>query len=609
MLIKFLFELANGEVVNKHISSLKTMISQRFSLVGISFILASIACIPKLILEDTFDRNANIQFAALAISASGMGLYMAITNRIPKLTKKIWITLFALFIFTAISTFLGKNIIGSMIGDTGRYTGLISLWSLVLIGLYFATIKVDRFNHYFPYLIFGVFLVELLGLLQQFKLIVLPGDGGYGSTLGNIDFFSAWIGTTVPLIMLLVGRRNIAYRILLIIMPPLSIFLLYKLGAKQGYVDLIIFAAFFLIYKIRTKIKRANFSLNYLSYGTWALTLLWIEAMLVIPLAKIPFPFITNEDQVVIRTTFWQSGIKMFIANPLFGVGPDNFGYHYDETRSLYSYKTNEFLITNDAHSSVIQSFATLGIFSMLAFAFLLLILVRSLFINYQKYPNHRKTFYWLGAFFFIFISNSNISVITLPHKYLFWALASFSIGAAYSEGFIDKSRKIIQIPIRVVIACIAALSLFITSNYVYAQYKVSTSLALVNKEKATNYDFSSYLPCIFYFVTQTGIDSFKMSDVAKQAVVKENATKQLALNPRCINAKISLTRIAFSERDIPTAKKLVYELLDQAPGRRDVLSLASIYALTQNDYPLQRKLISQGQKLDLFDSATATVK
>jgi hypothetical protein len=113
-----------------------------------------------------------------------------------------------------------------LIGDTGRYTGLISLWSLVIISLYFATIKVDRFNHYLPYLIFGVFIVEFLGLLQQFKIIVLPGDGGFGSTLGNIDFLSAWIGTTVPLIMLLVGRRNIAYRILLIIMPPLSIFLI-----------------------------------------------------------------------------------------------------------------------------------------------------------------------------------------------------------------------------------------------------------------------------------------------------------------------------------------------------------------------------------------------
>ena len=137
----------------------------------------------------------------------------------------------------------------------------------------------------------------------------------------------------------------------------------------------------------------------------------------------------------------------------------------------------------------------------------------------------------------------------------------------------------------------------------------MSASLALVKKEKATTYNFSSYLPCIFYFETQAGIDSFKMSEESKQAVVKENAKKQLSLNPRCLNAKISLTRIAFRERDIPAAKKLVYELLDQAPARRDVISLASIYALTQNDYPLQRKLISQGQKLDLFEPEPTPVK
>jgi len=116
-------------------------------------------------------------------------------------------------------------------------------------------------------------------------------------------------------------------------------------------------------------------------------------------------------------------------------------------------------------------------------------------------------------------------------------------------------------------------------------------------------------LPCIFYFESQTGLDAYKLSDVAKQAVIKQDAQKQLALNPRCINAKISLTRIVFNERDIPTAKKLVYELLDQAPARRDVLSLAAIYAITQNDYPLQKKLISQGQKLDLIDTQTVTTK
>jgi len=588
--------------VNKYLSVVKSFVMNRFSFIGLSFILTSIACIPRFIFKESFDRNANAQFVALAISATGAGAYLVIKNKIPKLSKKIWMTLAALFLSTAVSTVAGGNIIGSMVGDVGRYTGLISLYSLLLIAIYFATIGMDRFNHYLPYFIMGLFIVNFLGLLQQFKLIVLPGDGGFGSTLGNIDFLSAWIGTTLPLIMLLVGRRHLAYRILLIIMPPLSLFLIYKLGPKQGYMDLLIFTFFLLIYKFRAKIKRFPLTLNQFSIGTSALTLLWIEAMIVIPLAKIPLIFITNEAQVVVRSTFWLSGVKMFFTRPFFGVGPDNFGYYYDQHRSLYSFKDNEFLVTNDAHSSVIQSMATLGIFAMLAFTFLLLILIRSLYINYNKYPNHRPTFYWLGVFFLLFITNSNISPITLPHKYLFWALAGFSIGAAYSNGVISGVRKVIQIPIRAGVASVAALAIFIAGNFVYAQIKFDLGLAKIAKTSTPTYQISSYLPCLIYFGPQNGLMTYKKDEKVALAITKANAKKALALNPRCLEAKMDLTRVAFKEIDIPNAKKLVYELLEQAPARRDVISLASIYALTQNDTSLMTKLVSQGRKLDLLD-------
>ena len=588
--------------MNKSLSVVKNFIANRFSFIGISFILTSIACIPRFIFKESFDRNANAQFVALAISATGAGAYLVIKNKIPKLSKKIWITLAALFISTAISTVAGGNIIGSMVGDVGRYTGLISLYSLLLIAIYFASVGMDRFNHYLPYFIMGLFIVNFLGLLQQFKLIVLPGDGGFGSTLGNIDFLSAWIGTTLPLIMLLVGRRHLAYRFLLIVMPPLSLFLIYKLGPKQGYMDLLIFTFFLLIFKFRAKIKRFPLTLNQFSIGASALTLLWIEAMIVIPLAKIPLIFITNEIQVVIRTTFWLSGVKMFFTRPFFGVGPDNFGYYYDQHRSLYSFKSNEFLVTNDAHSSVIQSMATLGIFAMLAFTFLLLILVRSLYINYNKYPNHRPTFYWLGVFFLLFITNSNISPITIQHKYLFWALAGFSIGAAYSNGVISGVRKVIAIPIRAGVASVAALAIFIAGNFVYAQIKFDLGLAKIAKTSTPTYQISSYLPCLIYFGPQNGLMTYKKDEKVALAITKANAKKALALNPRCLEAKMDLTRVAFKETDIPNAKKLVYELLEQAPARRDVISLASIYALTQNDTSLMTKLVSQGRKLDLLD-------
>ena len=591
--------------MNKYLSVVKSFVINRFSFIGLSFILTSIACIPRFIFKESFDRNANAQFVALAISATGAGAYLVIKNKIPKLTKKIWISLAVLFLSTAVSTITSGNIIGSMVGDVGRYTGLISLYSLLIIAIYFATIGMDRFNHYLPYFIMGVFTVSFLGLLQQFKLIVLPGDGnGTGSTLGNIDFVSAWIGTTLPLIMLLVGKRHIAYRVLLVIMPPLSLFLIYKLGPKQGYMDLLIFIFFLAVYKFRRKIKKFSISLNQFSFVTSALTLLWIEAMLVIPIVKIPIPFIYNEAQVLIRSTFWTSGISMFLSKPFFGVGPDNFGYHYEQHRSLYSFKTNEFVITNDAHSSVIQSIATLGIFSMLAFIALLIILIRSLYINYNRYPKHRVTFYWLGVFFFIFITNSNISPITLPHKFLFWALAGFSIGAAYKNGFIINVRKVIQIPIRAGVASVTAVSLLISGNFALDQLKFDLALEQAKKQKTPTYTLSNFTPCLVYYDTQENLSTLKFegNEKMRRASAKLSAKKALDLNSRCLAAKMALTKIAFLDRDIPTAKKLVYELLEQAPSRRDVINLASIYALTQNDFPLQRNLVRQGQKLDFIE-------
>jgi O-antigen ligase len=592
--------------VSKYLSVIKNFISFRFSFIGFSFITTSLACIPKIFFPASFDRNANAQFVALAISATGAGAYLVIKNKIPKLTKKIWISLAVLFLSTAVSTITSGNIIGSMVGDVGRYTGLISLYSLLIIAIYFATIGMDRFTHYLPYFIMGVFTVSFLGLLQQFKLIVLPGDGGFASTLGNIDFLSAWIGTTLPLIMLLVGKRHVAYRVLLIFMPPLSLFLIYKLGPKQGYMDLLIFTFFLAMYKFRRKIKKFSISLNQFSFVASALTLLWIEAMLVIPIVKIPIPFIVNEAQVLIRSTFWTSGISMFLSKPFLGVGPDNFGYHYEQHRSLYSFKTNEFLITNDAHSSVIQSIATLGIFSMLAFIALLIILIRSLYINYNRYPRHRATFYWLGVFFLLFITNSNISPITLPHKFLFWALAGFSIGAAYKNGLTVNVRKVIQIPIRAGIASVTALSLLISLNFALDQVKFDLALEQAKKQKTPTYTLSNYIPCLVYYNTQENLLTFKFksNEKMRRATAKQSAEKALDLNSRCLAAKMALTKIAFLERDIPTAKKLVYELLEQAPARRDVINLASIYALTQNDFPLQRKLIRQGQKLDFIEGA-----
>ena len=42
------------------------------------------------------------------------------------------------------------------------------------------------------------------------------------------------------------------------------------------------------------------------------------------------------------------------------------------------------------------------------------------------------------------------------------------------------------------------------------------------------------------------------------------------------------------------------------APARKDVIAVASVYALRANDLNLQRKLVAQGENLKLFKDAAS---
>ena len=107
--------------MNKYLSVIKNFISFRFSFIGFSFITTSLACIPKIFFPASFDRNANAQFVALAISATGAGAYLVIKNKIPKLTKKIPAALIAIVIVAAIVIFgnIEVSTVGSFIKDGG----------------------------------------------------------------------------------------------------------------------------------------------------------------------------------------------------------------------------------------------------------------------------------------------------------------------------------------------------------------------------------------------------------------------------------------------------------------------------------------------------------
>jgi len=550
---------------------------------GALFLLTSVVCLPGWLIKNDFDRNAAPQFVTLSISAGILGLLFITWRSRITLPIAVHVGIYALLITSSISLVTGHNLINGLTGDTGRYTGLVSLFALLAIALFFSQIDESQFAQFYPWLIAAFLIVDVLGIFQALGWITMPGDGGVGSTLGNLDFLSAWVGTSFPLFF---WRRIKSRSHALVIgsIFALSLWLMIKIGAKQGLLDFIILIPVILIYLGRHRLKGLGLSIAvWTGIGSFV-TILWAEAIYLVPMAKLPVPGIAGDPNVRIRTDFWFSGFGQFAHHILFGVGPDNYGNYYERYRSLSSVKLTESVLANDAHSSVVQTFATLGLASVLAFIVLLILYIRSLvvLINDDQRRWHGAV---LAVFSLVYFTNSAISPITLPNKFLFWAVAGYVIGSAQRIRPLRVWTS--EVATRAVVGVMAAVILFVTANFAWADYRFIYS--------GKGYSPSPYLPCTLYFSQELA------KSTSDPTVALREAGAEAKNNPRCIEAQFLLANVNLKQNNLVAAKRPIYELLDIAPARHEVVRLAAIYALRAKDMYLQNLLIAQGLKLGVL--------
>jgi O-antigen ligase len=437
----------------------------------------------------------------------------------------------------------------------------------------------------------GCILVTGLGFLQAIDLIHLPTGGGVGSTLGNLDFLSAWIGTTYLLVMLVFREFALRwyYSALYLL---ISLFVLWKIDAKQGFLDLALIAIAVALFQIYIRTSITGITPKIWKVITSFFFLLWSEAIFIIPMAKLPFPGVSNDPQVSIRADFWYSAAQMFVHHLGFGVGPDNYGNYYEKFRSLHSVKSAEFVLANDAHSSMLQTFATLGIFATFAFLALILLVLFSAIDLYAATRNRRYLFLLLA--FFIFYTNALISPITLPNKAIFWLIAGFLLG----ENLLRKTpepNRIVEIRSWIPTSLIAVVLIAALTVFAPSFIRVNSALAANSAGQQVNYTVSDSLPCIVYTSAQLNLIQKSGGDVLHAAQVI------LRNHPRCIDALSFLAQESLGRKDYRSAKPYVYQLLDVAPARQSVVRLAAIYAMGANDEPLKNVLTSQGIKLGLL--------
>lgn len=564
------------------------------ALAGFLYLGMAIFHIPDGIYRHAFDKDAPAQFLALMIIAAIFSIFIIFRSERFRFDKLPRYGAAALITSLSASLLMSGNFFGAFFGDAGRFVGMASTCALLAVSIFHAQFDFHALLKLLRYYLAAVETVALIGVAQHFNLIELPGDQGIASTLGNADFFAAFIGTSFPLFALLAFNSGTRTRVLIAVSAITNVYALYLAGPLQGYLDLIFVILGLSVIFLRKFIPRFAWTLNARTYiGVFAV-IIWAEFIFLMPFLGHFIPVLGNDVQVKIRSNFWLAGMKQFFAHPWLGVGPDQYGNYYEQYRTLEDAKQYTNILSNDAHSASVQTLATTGIIGTVIFLFLLALVIRSLLILWDGGKINRPTLYIFGLYIFVYLTNSFISPITLTHKYLFWAICGFMVGQVYR---LPSLKSAPRLRARAFAVVAAASFLFAGTYFAQGQLNYLNNIEKYASDNSAiiNYKPSPVIPCMIYFDAELLMAVNHGNDFAVDFIRNE-----LRMNPRCVSAQISLTRAAVNSGEMKGLKDYVYRLYELAPARSESISFGMYYANRAGDQKLAESLMKAMKALGL---------
>ena len=562
---------------------------------GLLFMTLALGHIPNNVFPHAFDKNAPVHFVLLMLISIFYSIYILIRRNRFEIPLKILGLIGFLVLAVLISAIGAPDLIGSLTGDTGRFTGAVSLFCLIIVVIYHSQFNLEQIHKLVQIFVTAIFVISVLGILQHHKVINLPGDVGVTGTLGNRDFFGAFVGTGFALFVYILPTVPRKRQILFSFFIVIELYAVYLAGPLQSYVDIAIILLAVIAYKFREYIPIYEISLNAKTFfGTLAI-IIWLEGIFLMPFLGTFIPVLGNDPQVKIRGQFWLAATRQFTSSPMTGVGPDHYGSYYEKYRTVTSVQENPTLLANDAHAAPAQTLATLGILGTLAFVLLLALLVRAFCILDERNRQNRYKYAAIGLYLFVFTTNAAISPITLPHKYLFWALAGFIIGDAYRNTQISLNLRYRVISASLIAALVLPTS-YVLVNFVPAQLKFlqANEKFVKDPNQKIDLEYNNFLPCLMYYPNMSRI--FNKQGEKELIIFTQD---QIKGNPYCIEAWITLAKIAYNQGDLPVMKTVIYKLIEIAPSRGEVITLAALYANKAGDNSLDDLVDKQLMKFN----------
>ena len=490
-----------------------------------------------------------------------------------------------IFIVTLlISTLLTDVKIIGFIGDTQRRNGFFGYFGLVVILLYASrTINFNFSIRLIKCALFVGIILSSYGVMQIFGKDFVSWNNPYNSmisTLGNPNFASALLAilSVIAVGGLFIKSLPIMYKLFGALLLFMAVFSIIKSHSRQGLVTLLFASLFYVAIYTYFNYKKLRIIIIPISLVSSGLTILGM-------LQKGPLSSYLYKDSVSVRGYYWRAGIEMFKSKPLTGIGVDRYGAYFKEFREVsYPLKYGYEITSSNAHNTIIQLFATAGVFVGLTYlARLFYILFSGLKLVKNTSNDQQKITLVLLTSWIGFQAQSLISIDNIGISVWGWLLGGAILGLAHqsnttvSNDTIKNSKtNIVRINIfQPTISAIFLIPILLISSFLY------------------KFEKDTYMVRVFASsTTQEG----------KSMLVKyfDGVTKNPLADPYSrFNSSLILYDAGFSKESYAEINKL----LKSDPRNLYFLRSVSYYASQQNDLNLSIKSLEKIAQVDPWNA------
>lgn len=386
----------------------------------------------------------------LAISTLGFASLFVLVHQVFKLRNVHplkWLTVAtAFFILQMILVFFfsGSNILQEFYGTSGRNTGFLAYFTLIILMITTA-FGADRSNLDFfikallatgaistAYGFFQFLGVDPANWLNPYSPVI-----GF---LGNPDFQSAFLGivSTVIVGLLLDSRTSKMFKTVMIINLLITLVVILETKAQQGILVTIIGVSSVIYLHIIQKRKRVASALV-TAIGVMGGILVAFGSLNKGPLADKLY-----SDTITFRGDYWRAGWKMTVEYPFFGVGLDNYGDWYRRARTVEATIRRGPGVTSDTAHNVFLDFSSNGgVLWLSAYLLLIGLTLIAIFRLFTKNKSIDSKIIALIAAWVAFQAQSLISINQIGLAIWGWLLMGFIIGYGFNNESNEMAKTI----------------------------------------------------------------------------------------------------------------------------------------------------------------------